>query len=286
VTRRDWSPIINEARKIVTGYPYLITLRQLHYRLVSTPGLGYRNTDSDYGYLSERTAELRRNRQFPDLRDDTRRIEQASSWASPTTALRSLVDQYRRDRTEGQPNQVYLAGEKATLLAQLEDWFDQLGLPILLLRGNASQTFADQVVDAVVVDQRPAVLIYGGDLDAGGEDILRDFLKRTDVWAKVEHIAVTESQIHDLALPVNDGKPKDDKAKAFAANHPDLARLHPSTKPVPGNVQVELEAIPPTELRRLYTEAIKRWHFSDPFSQVMAAEEADRRVLESLAQRL
>jgi hypothetical protein len=273
VNRRNWDPIIDEARRIVAGYPYQITLRQLHYRLVSTPGLGYRNVEGDYNYLSEKTAELRRLMSFPDLRDDTRRIEQAPFWASPATALKDLAEQYRRDRTEGQPNQVYLAGEKATLLAQLEDWFDQLGLPILLLRGHTSQTFAGKVIDAVEADERPAVLIYAGDLDPSGDDILRDFVERTDVWDEVERIAVTEQLVNDLGLPMNAGKPADSRAKRFLTEHPGL-----------GLVQVELEAVPPGDLRRLYSEAIERWHFLDPYEQVIAAEQAERQRLEALAE--
>jgi hypothetical protein len=38
-----------------------------------------------------------------------------------------------------------LAGEKATLLAQLAAWFDPLGAPIVLLRGYGSQTYLDNV---------------------------------------------------------------------------------------------------------------------------------------------
>jgi hypothetical protein len=273
IARRNWNPIIDEARRIVASYQYPITLRQLHYRLVSTPGLGYLNDQYDYDYLSAKTADLRRRSAFPDLRDDTRRIHQAPSWASPKDALKTIVGMYRRDRTEGQPNQVWLGGEKATLLAQLEDWFAQLGLPIVLLRGYTSQTYVDKVVDAVLDDPRPAVLIYAGDLDPSGDDILRDFEERTGVWAKVDRVAVTETVVKKLGLPVNTGKRTDSRAKGFVAAHPRL-----------GLAQVEVEAIPPGRLRQLYVDAIKRWHLADPYAEVMAKEEADRQRLQRIAE--
>jgi hypothetical protein len=59
VEPHNWWRILAAARDIVGEYPYLITLRQLHYRLVQTAGLGDRNTLSDYKQLSARTAEGR-----------------------------------------------------------------------------------------------------------------------------------------------------------------------------------------------------------------------------------
>jgi hypothetical protein len=272
-TYRSWRPILRAAEAIVRSYPYLITLRQLHYRLVSDPSLGYHNTDKDYDTLSGRTAELRRQDAFPALRDDTRRIERAPFWASPEEALTALAEQYRRDATEGQPNQVWLGGEKSTLLAQLEDWFDPFGLPIVLLRGYTSQTFVDEVVDAVMADGRPAILVYAGDLDPSGEDILRDFTERTDIWGKVDQVAVTEPQINDLGLPVNPGKATDTRGPAFVARHPNL-----------GLVQIEVEAIPPQVLRQLYDEALARWRDRSIYDLVVEDEAAERRQLEELAE--
>ena len=43
MSRRNWQPIINRASEIAEGYPLGITLRQLHYLLVSESHLGYRN---------------------------------------------------------------------------------------------------------------------------------------------------------------------------------------------------------------------------------------------------
>src|SRR5213079_1187012 len=100
---------------------------------------------------------------FPALLDQTRETHQANSWDDPADALRSLTAQYRLDRTDGQSNLLVLAGEKATLLAQLEAWFDNLGLPIVLLRGYGSQTYVDDVRSMVDRDGREPVLIYAGD---------------------------------------------------------------------------------------------------------------------------
>jgi hypothetical protein len=269
VTRRDWRPIIDAANAAVRTYPYLITLRQLHYLLVSDPDSEYRNTDNDYDKLSEKTAKARREGWFPSLRDDTRAIHQAPWWASPADALADLVDQYRYDRTAGQDNLLVLGGEKATLLAQLDDWFGELGLPIVLLRGHTSQTYVDKVAARVLDDGRPAVLLYAGDLDPSGDDILRDFLKRCPVFAKVERVAVTETQINDLGLTRNPGKPSDSRAKTFVAKYGTL-------------FQVEVEAIPPQDLRDAYQDALDRWWDESAYEEALAQEEADREQLRAL----
>lgn len=122
--------------------------------------------------------------------------------------------------------------------------FADLGPPIVLLRGYGSQTYVDDVAHLARRDGRKAVLIYGGDFDPSGEDILRDFTERCEVWDQVEHIAVRPGQVDELGLVVNPGKASDSRAGAFVARHGEL-------------VQVEVEAIEPDVLRQLYTAALE-----------------------------
>jgi hypothetical protein len=271
-TRRDWDPILDAAVRIVQGYPYAITLRQLHYRLLMTPQLGYGTAAKDYSYLSERTAQGRRAGWFPDLADETRSIERAASWASPAAALQALAEQYRRDRSEGQQHLIVLGGEKRTMLAQFRQWYPDLGLPFIALSGNASQTYVDQVAAYVDADGRKSVLLYVGDLDASGEDIERDWLHRCPVWDHVERIAVTEPQIADLGLPRNPGNPNDPKRKPFIVRYGSL-------------FQVEVEAIPPNELHSRYDDALAQWWDQTTYDQVVEREAVERRQLEQLAER-
>jgi hypothetical protein len=270
VSRRDWHPIIEAAVAIVNEYDYPITLRQLHYRLLSMPGLGYGTAEKDYDYLSERTAEARRQGTFPALLDQTRRIERAPFWASPTDALDSLIAQYRRDRSEGQEFVIVLGGEKRAMLAQFRQWYPELGLPFIALSGNASQTYVDEVAEFVERDGRKSVLLYVGDLDAAGEEIEDDFCRRCDAWDHVERIAVTEEQVSDLGLPRNPGKPNDPKRGPFIERHGSL-------------FQVEVEAIPPHTLRTLYDDALAAYWDQSTYGDVVARENDDRARLIALA---
>jgi hypothetical protein len=284
----NWKPIIRQALNVVRGYPYLITLRQLHYRLVMTQGLGYLNTNNHYKRLSELTARGRREGVFDALQDQTREIYERISWDSPSDGINWLTARYERDRTEGQDHTIYLAGEKATLLAQLRSWFatntvdqngsrlygedDQasLGFPIILTRGYGSQTYLDNVKEHVLNDGRKAVLIYAGDFDPSGEDILRDFLARCPVWEDVRHIAVRPEQVVDLNLPVTPGKDTDSRAAAFIERHGEL-------------MQVEVEAIPPDTLRDLYTDALEEFWDAATFRASLEQEQADRARLREIA---
>src|SRR5689334_7035435 len=99
----DWTPIVAAAREIVSASALQITLRGVHYQLVSRPELGYPNTLYAYKRLSELSAQARREGAFGELTDFTRRIEQPYFYSSPEDALRELAEDYRRDRTEGQP---------------------------------------------------------------------------------------------------------------------------------------------------------------------------------------
>ncbi len=265
-----WAEVLELGRRIVGEAEVGMTLRQLHYRLVSTPDLGYPNTQAAYKGLSSRTAKARREGTFPALIDRTRRVERPASWEGPGVALGALCRQYRRDRTAGQEVALYLGVEKAGILTQLAAWFSELGVGIFATGGYTSQTFADELRAEVEADGRPAVLIYAGDFDPSGEDISRDFVERAGCWSHVDRVALTAEQVDEYDLPPEPGKAGDSRAAAFVARH---GRL----------VQVEVDALPVDVLRQLYADGIARWWDDDAHRQVLELERADRSTLAALA---
>lgn len=259
----DWPAIVERAAQIASSYSTEVTLRQLFYRLVAAELLP--NTQVAYKALSARTAQARREGWFPRLMDRGRQIHRFTSFASDTQARGWLRRIYRRDRTEGQPIAVYLAVEKAGIVEQLTDWFGDLGVPVLALGGYSSQSYVQDVVDDVARQRRPAVLLYAGDHDPSGEDIDRDFLARSDCFTRVVRVALTAEQVEAYNLPPQPGKQTDSRAAGFVARH---GRL----------VQVELDALDPAELRRLYQAAIDRYWDPAAYQAALAreAEERDR----------
>ena len=263
-TRIDWEQVVKQAAAIVSSYDTSVTLRQLFYRLVSAQVLP--NTTNAYKTLSDRTAEARRNGDFPPLIDRGREIHRRQSWKSPSEILTAARNGYRRDRTEGQDVSIYIGVEKAGMVVQLEAWFADQGIPILALGGYSSQTYVDDIKTDVSGYDRPAILLYAGDFDPSGEDIDRDFAERADCWAKVVRVALTIDQVREHELPINPGKVTDSRSAGFISRHGEL-------------MQVELDALPPETLRELFEDALQEHWDEDAYEEVLEREAADRGVL-------
>lgn len=259
----DWNSILVRAKEIVESYDTGVTLRQLYYRLVSE-GL-IPNKQQSYKTLSAKSAAARREGWFPALIDRTRDIERYRHFESPAHALKWLEDIYRRERTEGQPYSIYIGVEKHGLTTQLVHWFGDLGIPVLALGGYSSQTFVDEVAADVDEQGRPSVLLYAGDFDPSGMDIDRDFAERGACFDEVVRVALTRSIVDEYNLPPMPGKAEDSRSARFMLEHGEL-------------VQVELDALPPEDLRKLYQQAI------DQFWDKKAYAKSRKREGDELAQ--
>jgi hypothetical protein len=258
--RIDWDSVLERAAAIVADYSTGVTLRQLFYRLVSEQLI--RNNETSYKGLSRATAGARRAGEFPALIDNAREISRRRSWNSPADAIDDAISRYRRDRTEGQKYNVYIGVEKAGMAAQLMQWFWPLGLPIIAVAGYASQTLADEVCDDIVDDGRPAVLLYAGDHDPIGHDILRDFVRRVGAFDDYLRVALNPDQVRRYGLPPLPGKSADSRSAAFIDRFGKL-------------IQVELDALPPDVLELLYREGLKGWWDDDAYQRIMRRENAD-----------
>lgn len=260
----DWKHITEVGAGIVETYDTSVTLRQLFYRLVSIQVIP--NTLNAYKGLSRHTAIARRDGWFPDLIDPGREITRYRTFRDPYDAMNWLRRVYRRNRTEHQDYNLYVAVEKLGIREQLQAWFADMGVGIIVLRGYSSQSYVKEIQEDVEEDGRPAVFIYAGDFDPSGEDIERDFLERTDCWDHTRRIALTPRQVIDYNLPPLPGKTTDSRSAAFAAKHGQL-------------VQVELDALDPDDLRRLYQDEIDQWWDEDGFERSYNAEQRERRRL-------
>ena len=263
----DWDMILKAAKGIVESYATGVTLRQLFYRLVSKRLIP--NAQVAYKTLSAKTAEARRNNAFPRLIDRGRQIKVVETYRDAADAVAQTGRYFRLDRTIGQRVSIYLGVEKAGIVNQLWAWFADLGIPILALGGYSSQTFCDDVSADMEARDRPAVLIYAGDHDPSGEDIDRDFTARTNSFEAVRRIALNAEQVDEYSLPPLPGKETDARAAAFEARH---GRL----------VQVELDALDPDILRKLYQHAIDEFWEDGAYTEMIAKEDIERRRIKTV----
>ena len=268
MARTDWTIVLTKADAIVKSYSGGVTLRQLFYRLVSAGEIP--NSDSAYKQLSSKTAEGRRDGTFPALIDNTRRIHRGLSFTDPQGAIDWLSNRYRVDRRRGQQVTIYLGSEKATMQTLLEEWFGDLGMPVILLRGYGSQTYLDNIKADVLMNGK-AVLVYAGDLDPSGMDIVRDFNLRTnECFDQVIQIAVKQSQITQYNLTRQPGKKTDPRAAKFKKKYGSL-------------FQIEVEAIDPNDLRQLYQDEIDRLMDKSIYDAQLEQETLDRERLIELS---
>ncbi|MFI8888403.1 hypothetical protein [Streptomyces sp. NPDC053813] len=265
--RIRWPAVVDRAREIVEGYEGGVTLRQVMYRLVSEGVLPH--TPSMYRHLSSHLAQARREGCFPDLIDTLREVHVPPAWPDAAAFLREAVNWFALDRTEGQ-HSVYVAAEKDTLRQQLAGWLAHTGIPILVVRGFASQSYAD-IVRRRTARHGRATLLWCGDFDASGAEIERDWVRRTeDCWDEVHWVLLTYDQVRAYELPATEGKHGDPRWPAFA-DHYGFDLQHP--------VQWELEALEPAELQRLVLNAVDPYIDRDVLARQVAREEAQRRAL-------
>ena len=80
-------------------------------------------------------------------------------------------------------------------------------------------------------------------------------------------------QVEDYGLPPNPGKATDSRAGAFVARHGEL-------------VQVELDALDPSDLRSLYQAAVDSYWDTSAYEAVVTQERADVQRLRETAEAL
>jgi len=257
----DWNKIVDECRKICTGYISKIglppTVRELFYTLVSTGLLP--NTHGAYKTLSRVLSEKRYNGSFPFhyIRDTTRAnvfLEKAEYYTIECgeeelkRRIRDLIENiasYSINPWIDQKYRIIAVVEKEAQFSFIREIISRVfphGIYCLrFIRGYDSATGVKEIADMLklIYDKgyTPILHLYG-DFDPSGEDIVRDFVDRVSrllgrevVWEK---IAVTKSQIEEYDLP---HKPEDEKEIEK------LMRDKRFKKWIYGLYRVELEAL-------------------------------------------
>ncbi len=295
-----WKPIVLRAKEVVlevtdrNGYPP--TLRDTWYVLYEegwfTPERVKRPTFKEeaqrvkntYDELSTQTSRARREGWFPDFLDTTRSIEVPGFWDDAEDMREYSKDIFRLDHTEGQPMTLILGTEKRGHIERLKDWFSEpLGIPVVPLGGNPSQTLVDDIKRYIQEQGRKTILIYAGDLDPSGEDIERDFVQRVGLFDEVHRVALTVDQLYANDYLMFPGNPNGHKANQFKAKYRAmlefLAADHPVTdkiRELDGLFQVEINAMEDDELRTLFQERIDDFWDDEAFAAVGAREDVER----------
>ncbi len=268
--------LIDECNIIIAMYMaqnLVLTLRQLYYQLVVRNIIT--NVERSYQNLSTLVSNGRLAGliDWRAIEDRLRQPRMAGEWDDPADALDALVRVYRLPRWKDQDQHVELWVEKEALAGVLEPITIERHIILMVNRGYSSQSAMFDTMERLEdarADGKECTILYLGDLDPSGEDMVRDIDDRlNDVFqtnVRVIKLGITREQVDAFQPPPNPAKMSDSRAARFVAEH--------------GYESYEVDALPPEELDRIVNKAVDRLEDRDVMDTVKAQEKKDKALIE------
>lgn len=275
--RGDRSRLIVAANEIVEEYSaqgYRLTLRQLYYQFVSRDIIP--NTEQSYKNLGQTISEARLCGliDWEAIEDRVRVPRIPLEFLDIQHRARTAADNYRLPRWAGQENYVELWVEKDALAGVLSPLASQFHVTMMVNRGYSSQSAMFESAMRFRGEdgghgKRGLYLLYLGDHDPSGEDMVRDVTDRLQMFGvenlNVEKIALTMDQVEKYDPPPNPAKMTDTRAAGYVAKH--------------GESSWEVDALEPKVLAKLITARISQLVDQKAMDRIIEREEKDKRAL-------
>lgn len=243
------------------------TVRQVYYQLVSRQDI--KNSRSGYQAVSNLLVDARREGVVPWewIEDRLRRPRYVSMWSGLPDFSETAAAAYRRDVWQTQPSYVEVWLEKDALSGIFEDLLNPYGVTLNVGRGYDGWSSIKNAADRYQGWGMITVL-YFGDLDPSGEDMvrsLRDRLRELGATPEIIKCALVRDDVDRYQLPPDFTKATDTRRAKFVAQHGDIA--------------VELDALPSQVLRtRLEAEVRSRMDLA-ALAHVKEVEAEERGLL-------
>lgn len=261
----------NEIVDVYAGQGFRLTLRQLYYQLVTTNTIT--NTERSYQNLSTlvSNARLAGLLDWNAIEDRVRQPRAASEWDNIADLTESALASYRLPRWKDQDNYVELWVEKDALAGVLWPIAKDFHVTMMVNRGYSSQSAmyesANRFLDPVNED-KVLHLLYLGDLDPSGEDMVRDIDDRLRMFGadvNVNKVALTPAQVVKYKPPPNPAKLTDPRAVDYIKKH--------------GSQSWEVDALPPKTLNKIIRSALSALVDEEKMDEIKEQEEEDKRKL-------
>ncbi len=244
------SNILRKAIRDVLSADNPMTVRQVYYQLVAAQLI--ENNRSQYQAISNLLVEMRRRGDVPWewVEDRLRRPREVQMWPALADFISVVKRSYRRDVWVKQPTYVECWLEKDALSGIFEDVLEKYGVTLNAGRGfdgwdsihNAARRYSPKEEAGV-----PVTVLYWGDFDPSGEDMVRSLRERLasfDCAPEIIKCALTRDDIDLYNLPTDFTKRTDTRSAAFVAKY--------------GDVSVELDALSSPVLRTRITSAVEQ----------------------------
>jgi hypothetical protein len=253
-----------------------LTLRQLYYQLVTKnviPNVerSYKNLSSlvtdarmaglmDWNAIEDRVRVPRVPQEFDDLKD----------------LVEAAIRSYRLPRWRGQENYVELWVEKDALAGVLRPIATKYHITLMVNRGYSSASAMYESAQRFInQDAEEHHLLYLGDHDPSGEDMVRDVAERLETFGSTLHVkklALTMDQVDQYNPPPNPAKMSDPRSDGYVAKH--------------GNESWEVDALPPQVLTQVIEDELDMLVDQPLMDEIIEREEEDKKELQLAAVRI
>lgn len=271
---------IDDVLKDYNAQGYVITLRQLYYRLFSS-GVIKVNSEREYKKLIHVVNNARIAGLLPwDMIEDTaREYNSVYSNEDRAEAVRGVEQFYQVDMWARQDYYVEVWVEKSALGNVIERACEPYRVPHMSCRGylsasqswRAGERFEDQLAPGSRTDhERTGVLIYLGDHDPSGIDMTRDNERRLLMFSnqsniKVRRIALNMNQVRQYNPIPNPTKQTDSRTESYN-------RLY-------GQDCWELDALEPAVIEALIVKEIQSLIDYDRWNDALKEQAAEQKLL-------
>lgn len=267
---------------------YKLTLRQLYYQLVSRDVIP--NNVKEYAKLSNLIKEGRMGGivDWEAIEDRLRVPDIPSCWNDIPEIIQSAEQSFRLDRQLGQKNYIEVLVEKDALSGVLKRVTRPYGIPITINRGYSSVTAMHDIFQRIkdAYDEKEnfnqAVILYVGDFDPSGLDMIRDVEDRiTDflvgyglgnIILTIQPVALTSEQINKYNPPPNPAKRQDPRAKKFIAQY--------------GSSSWEVDALKPEVLHKTLDNNIRKYIDIKTYEAQLQKESSKKQTLQNIYEHL
>lgn len=294
--------LVETARRILDEY-HPMTVRQVYYQLVS--GLVIKNNRSQYQAVSNAIVQARQDGRIPWewIEDRLRRPHSVGMWDDLADFSKTALAAYRRDVWKTQPAYLEAWLEKDALSGLFEEVLRPYGVTLNVGRGydgwsslhaaagrfegdgigfNLADTMTGEDMKdlkemagdnfaALYGEPTPGTILYYGDLDPSGEDMVRSLRERLAFFGcrpQIIKCALALKDVKEYNLPPALAKKTDTRRDAYVEKF--------------GDVCVELDALPAAVLQsRLKIDVETRLDL-EALEEVKQAERADKENLREL----
>lgn len=280
--------VIDQANEIIEEYKaqgLRMSLRQLYYQFVSKNLIA--NSDKSYDRLASIISDARLAGlvDWSAIEDRGRVPVVPAEWENVASIMESAISSYRKQRWRTQSKVVELWVEKQALAGVLEPLASEFHVVLSVNKGYSSSSAMYEAAGRISrasthysARAKQAYVLYLGDHDPSGEDMVRDIDDRLNLFRDpgvpsiiVEKLALTRSQIDEYEPPPNPAKSSDSRFKKYEERH--------------GDESWEVDALPPNVLQQIIRDRITKLIDWSAMNAVIEEEKADKKAMYSVANR-